>query len=329
VEGHGLNSPRFAPITSICSKAMQNSSGSSDSDELFVSKANRPLGEVLIEAGLITASQIELALQLQSTSDLRIGEILASHNWIEQQTADFFVEKWENLLKQEKKQPLVYYFRTAGLLSEQQIASLIREQQQQAKPKRFHRLAVERGYLKQITVDFFLANIFKIYNTNVFSFAKPYEILSRYNRGETNFRRTELSKAPLMGVSLKGIQLDGSNLREANLNSSNLSESSLIQTDLALVDLVKAVLTGVNFERANLYQANLREAHLKEANFTKANLQGADLREAHLFNAVFAGADLREAKLPEEYHYEVYYDSQTTFDEQFEPQKAGWKQLDS
>lgn len=302
---------------------------SSIDNELFLPKGNRPLGEILIEAGLITASQIELALQIQSTSHLRIGEILASHNWIEQQTADFFVEKWSEILQQKQKKPLVYYFRLAGLLTEQQIASLIREQKQQAKPKRFHRLAVERGYLKQITVDFFLANIFQIYNTNVFSFAKPYEILSRYNRGETNFRRTELSKAPLMGVSLKGIQLDGSNLREANLNSSNLSDSSFIQTDLALVDLVKAVLTGVNFERANLYQANLREAHLKEANFTKANLQGADLSDAHLFNAVFAGADLRETKLQEEYHYEVFYDSQTTFDDQFEPEKAGWKKLEA
>jgi uncharacterized protein YjbI with pentapeptide repeats len=304
---------------------MQNSS---NSNELLVSTARRPLGEVLIEAGLITATQIEFALQLQSTSHQRIGEILASHNWIKQQTADFFAEKWADLLQQKQKKPLVYYFRSAGLLSEQQIAALILEQKQQPKPKRFHRLAVERGYLKQITVDFFLANIFKIYNTNVFSFAKPYEILSRYNRGETNFRRTELSKAPLMGVSLKGIQLDGSNLREANLNSSNLSESSFIQTDLALVDLMKAILTGVNFERANLYQANLREAHLKEANFSQANLQGADLREAHLLKAIFAGADLRETQLPAEYPYEVYYDSQTTFDEQFEPEKAGWKKLD-
>lgn len=302
---------------------------SSNSNELLISKANRPLGEILIEAGLITASQIEFALQLQSTSKLRIGEILASHNWIEQQTADFFAEKWVKLLEQKEKKPLAYYFRSAGLLNEQQIAVLIREQKQQTKPKRFHRLAVEQGYLKQITVDFFLANIFHIYNnTNVFSFAKPYEILSRYNRGETNFRRTELSQAPLMGVSLKGIHLDGSNLRQANLNSSNLSESSFIQTDLALVDFVKAVLTGVNFERANLYQANLREAHLKEANFTKANLQGADLRDAHLFNAIFAGADLREAQLSAEYPYEVYYDSKTTFDEEFQPQKAGWKQLD-
>ena len=303
---------------------MQNSS---DNNDLFISNTNRPLGEVLIEAGLITASQIEFALQLQSSSNLRIGEILASHNWIEQQTADFFAEKWAKLLKQKSKKPLIYYFRSAGLLNEQQIAALIREQKQQTKSKRFHRLAVEKGYLKQITVDFFLANIFNIYNTNVFSFAKPYEILSRYNRGETNFRRTELSKAPLMGVSLKGIQLDGSNLRQANLNSANLSDSSLIQADLALVDFVKAILTGVNFERANLYQANLKEAHLKEANFSKANLQRADLREAHLFNAVFSGADLREAKLPEECPYNVYYDAQTVFDKQFEPQQLGWKQL--
>ncbi|MEM6610710.1 MAG: pentapeptide repeat-containing protein [Cyanobacteria bacterium P01_C01_bin.72] len=308
---------------------MQNSSNSSaNSNELLISKANRPLGEILIEAGLLSASQIEFALQLQSSSELRIGEILASHNWIKQQTADFFADKWAELLQQKQKKPLVFYFRSAGLLSEQQIAALIREQKQQLKPKRFHRLAVEQGYLKQITVDFFLANIFNIYNTNVFSFAKPYEILSRYNRGETNFRRTELTKAPLVGVSLKGIQLDGSNLRQANLNGSNLSDSSLIQTDMAQADFVKAILTGVNFERANLYQANLREAHLKAANFTKANLQGADLREAHLLNAIFAGADLREAKLSTEYPYEVYYDSQTNFDEQFEPQQAGWKKID-
>ncbi|MEL6442496.1 MAG: pentapeptide repeat-containing protein [Cyanobacteria bacterium J06621_8] len=302
-------------------------SNSSNSNELLISKARRPLGEILIEAGLINANQLEFALQTQSTSDLRLGEILASHNWIKQQTADFFAESWENLLSQPQKKPLVYYFCQAGLLNEQQVA-IVRQEQQQTKPTRFHRLAVKRGYIKQITVDFFLAHIFNIYNTNVFSFAKPYEILSRYNKGETNFRRTQLSKAPLVGVSLKGIHLDGSNLREANLSSCNLSDSTLIQSNLILVDLVKAILTKVNFERANLCQADLREAHLTEANFTKANLQGADLREAYLFNTVFAGADLRNAKLSEEYSYDVFYDSKTIFDPQFEPQHAGWRKLD-
>ncbi|NJL51418.1 MAG: hypothetical protein HC930_02940 [Hydrococcus sp. SU_1_0] len=92
---------------------MQNSSDindSSDSNELFVSKANRPLGEVLIEAGLITASQIELALQLQSTSNLRIGEILASHNWIEQQTADFLCRKVGKFTQAGKKETVSLLF---------------------------------------------------------------------------------------------------------------------------------------------------------------------------------------------------------------------------
>ena len=307
---------------------MANLSDKSNSNELLISQANKPLGEILIEAGLITASQIEFALHQQANTNMRIGEILAAHNWIKQETADFFAEKWSKVINQKQKKPLVYYFRHAGLLDEQQIAQIIKEQQLQEKPTRFHRLAVKKGYIKQITVDFFLANIFNIYNTNVFSFAKPYEILSRYNKGETNFRRTELSKAPLMGVSFKGIQLDGSNLRQANLNSCNLSDSSLIQTDMASANLVKAVLIKANLERANLYQANLSEAHLNEANFSKANLQQANLTEAHLSNAIFAGADLREARLPSEYSYEVYYDSATIFGDDFKPQQAGWKQID-
>jgi len=298
-------------------------------DEIVISKTNRPLGEVLIEAGLISASQLELALQQQRNDSRRVGEILASHNWIKQKTADFFVEKWTPLLRQKQKKPLVYYLRHSGLLNEKQIAMLLREQKQQEKPTRFHRLAIERGYIKQLTVDFLLANIFQIYHSNVFSFAKPYEILTRYNKGETNFRRTDLSKAPLIGVSLKEVKLDGSNLREANLSSANLSNSSLKQTNLALANLGKAILTKVNFERANLCQANLREAHLKEANFTQANLQKADFTQAYLFNTIFAKADLRSAKLPKEFTYEVYYDSETMFDDFFDPKQAGWTKINS
>ncbi|MCC0179651.1 pentapeptide repeat-containing protein [Waterburya agarophytonicola K14] len=299
-----------------------------EQNELIISKNHRPLGEILIEAGLISATQLEIALQQQQNDSRRIGEILASHKWIKQKTADFFVEKWAQLLRQKQKKPLVYYFRHSGLLDEQQIAMALREQKQQEKPTRFHRLVVERGYIKQLTVDFFLANIFEIYHSNVFSFAKPYEILTRYNKGETDFRRTELSKAPLMGVSLKGIKLDGSNLREANLSSCNLSNSSLKQTNLALVNFIKAILTEVNFERANLCQANLGEAHLKDANFTQANLQKADLDRAYLFNTNFAKADLRYAKLPVEYTYKVFYDSETMFDESFDPKQAGWIKID-
>ena len=306
---------------------MADLSNRSKTSELLISEDKKPLGEILIEAGLITASQIEFALHQQAESDLRIGEILAHHNWVKQETADFFAEKWSKIINQKQKKPLVYYFRLAGLLDDRQIYEILQDQQKQKKTTRFHRLAVQKGYLNETTVDFFLANIFNIYNTNVFSFAKPYEILSRYNKGETNFRRTELSKAPLTGVSLKGIQLDGSNLRQANLNSSNLTNSSLIQANLTLVNFVKAILIDANLARANLYQANLREAHLNQANFSSANLQEADLTEAHLSNAIFAGADLRGAKLPQEYSYKVFYDSATVFSNDFQPQ-LGWQQID-
>lgn len=296
----------------------------SSSNVLLASKVNRPLGEILIEAGLISASQIEIALQQQAEKKMRIGEILASHNWIEQKTADFFVEHWPKILKAKQKRPLVYYFLQAGLLNKKQIDNLIYEQQQLGSKIRFHRLVVEQGYIKQITVDFFLANVFGIYNSNVFSFAKPYEILSKYNRGQVNFQRTELSKTPMVGVTLKKVYLDGSNMIEANLNSCNLSYSSLIQVNLTHANLMKAILTEVNLARACLVQTNLREAHLKQTNFKKANLQGADLRNAYLFQASFAGANLKQAKLPQEYSYDIYYDSQTCFNPDFAPRKAGW-----
>lgn len=278
-----------------------------------------------MEAGLVSPSQIEIALQEQQYHNMKIGKILALHGWIKQETADFFVEKWAELLKQKPKQPLVYYFREAALLNDEQIQALIKLQQHKQKKVRFHRLAVEQGYLKQITVDFFLASLFNIYNPNNCSFTDIYEILRQYNEGILNFQKIELKKAPLMGISLKKIQLDGSSLFKANLKNSNLSNSSLIQVNLAQADLTRAVLTKVNFKRACLNQTNLREAHLEQVNFQDADLQGADLTDAYLFQASFRGADIRGTKLPSEYTYDVYYDPQTRFDPDFDPQQAGWK----
>ena len=307
-------------------------SNTDDKSLLFSSNLDKPLGEILVEAGLVSLAQIEIALQEQSQSNLKIGEILALHGWINQETADFFVEKWTKLLEKNKKQPLVYYFKEAALLDAQQIASLLKEQKTQQKKKgkkiRFHNLAVERGYLKQITVDYFLASLFNIYSSGVFSFTKPYEILRSYTNGETDFKRTKLSSAPLMGISLKKVILDESNLKAANLTSCNLSHSSMVQVNLALANLNKAVLTEVNLEGACLNKANLREAHLEKVNFAQASLQNADLSNAYLLNTCFAAADLQGAQLPSEYPYEVYYDSETCFDDDFDPITAGWIKQD-
>ena len=276
-------------------------------------------------AGLISASQIEIALREQELHGMRIGEILALHNWIKQETADFFVEILPSLLRQEQKKPLVYYFKQAGLLSEEQVNKILRLQKQKGTKVRFHRLAVEQGYLKQLTVDFFLSNLFKIYNPNNFSFTNIYTLLRSFNQGETSFQSIQLKKAPLLGVSLKEIQLNGSNLKQANLQGSNLKDSSLVQVNFALANLTKAILTNANLERACLSHANLQESHLGQANFRGANLRNANLKNAYLFHASFIDADLSEAILDSNYSYEVYYNRKTIFPSGFDPKSAGWK----
>ncbi|AFY77470.1 hypothetical protein Ple7327_2146 [Pleurocapsa sp. PCC 7327] len=117
--------------------------------------SSKPLGNILQEADLVSASQIELALQDQTCyRDLRIGEILALRGWLKQETADFFVQQWPALLQQKQQMPLGYYLRAAGLLDEEQIHLLLSEQGQIG--LRLGALAVLKGWLKPTTLEFFL-----------------------------------------------------------------------------------------------------------------------------------------------------------------------------
>lgn len=291
------------------------------------SKKHKLLGEILVEAGLVSTYQVEIALNEQQEYGLRIGEILVLRGWITQETVDFFAEKWQSMLKSPKKKPLVYYFQAAGLLTSEQIEHLTKIQKNSSQKVRFHRLAVQQGYLKQKTVEFFLAHLFNIYHSTATTVSDPYDILKSHAKGETNFSRRELSKASLIQVTLKGIKLDGSNLAQANLNGSNLSYSSLIQVNLSNANLSKAILTEANLTRALLNQANLQAAHLEKANFQGAKLKDVDLRGAYLLEADFSAAYLRGAKLQADYPYKVYYDCHTSFDSDFNPQRAGWQLL--
>lgn len=119
----------------------------------------QPLGEILKEAGLITKPQIEVALHDQTYyQDMRFGEILALRGWIDADTADFFVEEWWDLINRQKKEPLGFYLKKAGLLSEAQIQLVLQEQNNTL--LRFGTTAVLKGLVKQETVDFFLKNLF-------------------------------------------------------------------------------------------------------------------------------------------------------------------------
>ena len=159
-------------------------------DSVYTDK--KPLGEVLVEAGLVSISQIEVALQEQQQNSLRIGKILASHGWIKQETVDFFADKWQKIIKQEQKKPLPYYFQKAALLDERQIKIILELQKLKHDKIRFHRLAIEQGYIKQTTVDFFLAHLFNVYDPKSISVAKPYEVLKNYVRGKRDFAGVEI-----------------------------------------------------------------------------------------------------------------------------------------
>ncbi|MEM9274618.1 MAG: pentapeptide repeat-containing protein [Cyanobacteria bacterium P01_F01_bin.143] len=290
--------------------------------------AKKPLGQILIEAGLVTVYQIELALEEQKQSGLRIGEILVLHNWIKQETVDFFAERWSKILEEKTKQPLIYYFHESGLLDTIQINAIVRSQKLDNDKVKFHHLAVKEGLLKQITVDFFLSHIFNIYNPNNISFTKTHDVLKKYFKGDKNFSRIDLSKAPLSGISLKNITLNGSNLSKADLSKANLSFSNLIQVNLSMANLTKAILTEANLTRSFLTRANFQEAHLAKANFKFAILHEVNFQLAYLAQVNFSGADLTNTKLPLDYPYRVYYDQHTIFDHNFDPKLFGWVNLD-
>ena len=287
----------------------------------------KPIGQILIEAGLISIAQLELALHEQKQNDMRIGEILVAHRWISPKTINFFCDRWLELVEKKPNKPLAYYFRQAGLLSGEQCQAIIRLQKLKRKKVRFHHLAIEQGYLKQSTVDFFLAHLFKVYDPNTISSAKPYELLENYSQGKKDFRKMDLAKAPLMNVSLKGISLDDSNLRKADLSKANLSNSNLVRVNLSLANLSNAVLSKANFTKAFLSRANFREAHLVQANFQSAILHETNFQSAYLARANFSGADLTKAILPLDYSYTVYYDRYTIVDRDFDPQIMGWTKI--
>jgi len=118
-----------------------------------------PLGAVLQQAGLVSAEQVNQALkqQKQTDSNLTIGEILANQGGISSQTADFFAERWFDLVAEKPKQPIGQYLKQAALLNEQQVQAILAEQQN-GKGK-FGEIAIAKGWIKQTTLDFFLSHL--------------------------------------------------------------------------------------------------------------------------------------------------------------------------
>jgi hypothetical protein len=119
--------------------------------------AEQPLGAVLQRAGLVSEEQVEAALEEQKSTKRRIGEILAAHGWIAQESVDFFADEWPQLRHQASRQKLGQYLRRAALLKDAQVESILAAQRQRG--LKFGTLAVLNGWVRYQTVDFFLRHM--------------------------------------------------------------------------------------------------------------------------------------------------------------------------
>jgi hypothetical protein len=66
---------------------------------------DKRLGSYLIDAGLLSPSQVDVALNDQASTGLRFGEIIVERGWIKQQTIDYLHRKIIEL-EREIGQPL-------------------------------------------------------------------------------------------------------------------------------------------------------------------------------------------------------------------------------
>jgi Pentapeptide repeats (8 copies) len=84
---------------------------------------------------------------------------------------------------------------------------------------------------------------------------------ARYEQGDRNFQKADLS-----GVDLSGLDLREADFRGADLYGTQLMDSLLCRADFS---------EGANLEHANLQGADLSEANLSGASLDKASLDGA------------------------------------------------------
>ena len=64
----------------------------------------KQLGAYLVDAGLLTADQINVILNDQQATGMRFGEIVTARGWVKEQTIEWIVEK---VVEPERHQPVV------------------------------------------------------------------------------------------------------------------------------------------------------------------------------------------------------------------------------
>jgi hypothetical protein len=85
---HNRGNNNQVPKVSVIGKAHQQAAAQASDRQ----KCKR-LGDYLIEAGLLTKAQIDVALNDQQMTAMKFGEILAARGWVKQQTIEFLMTK--------------------------------------------------------------------------------------------------------------------------------------------------------------------------------------------------------------------------------------------
>ncbi|NET50997.1 MAG: WecB/TagA/CpsF family glycosyltransferase [Merismopedia sp. SIO2A8] len=111
-----------------------------------------PLGQLLQEAGLLTAQQVRMILAAQAQSRAyRFGELAVQRGWLQSETVNFFADQYPQLALSSHNQPLGQYLKSAALIDDQQIRTILTEQDLYG--GRFGEIAVGKGWVPKQTID--------------------------------------------------------------------------------------------------------------------------------------------------------------------------------
>lgn len=118
------------------------------------------LAHYLIEAGLLTPTQVKTAFSEQKVTGLRLSEFIVRKRWLKGQTVEFLMHKLllrDKAVVQTDDKRLGHYLVEAGLLTQGQIETALSEQKESG--LRLGELLVKKGWLKQQTIEFLIKEV--------------------------------------------------------------------------------------------------------------------------------------------------------------------------
>jgi uncharacterized protein YjbI with pentapeptide repeats len=130
----------------------------------------------------------------------------------------------------------------------------------------------------------------------------------------TDFSRSDLADAKLIGADLTEANFEHARLAGADLSGAVLIKSSGDRADFAKAvlrgaDLTKAAMARTDFTGADFTGAFLQKSELSRAVMVDAVLDGADLARAEIARTVFRGASLAGSNLTDAYTYLTHFEA--------------------